>query len=233
MGSMRRLYERAFYIAPCSCCSRSPLNNAFLIGNVDVIRLLLNARADLDYRNGRPWTAVSFLWDLDRPAHPCTGEILDICVSQGFDAWNDTDTEGWSLCHRAAAYGRGEDIRNLACKGGNMHTYTTTYLWGPVTCAVWDSNESTFDAFVDLLPTEEIITFKDSRGWMLLHFAAKEGCKYIMKKLLDLGVDHEAETFPTDRYVSEALEWKCLTAKVIAYEYGHGQMWEEIIGSGI
>lgn len=131
------------------------MNNAFLIGNVPVIRLLLDAGAELEYKDSRTWTSVSFLWDPTRPAHTATTEILEICMSRGFSAGDDTDTRGWSPVHRAAAYGRGEDIRNLELKGANLHSYTTDFLWGPMTCAVWHSNESTFDVFMDSLEIEK------------------------------------------------------------------------------
>ena len=150
-------------------------------------------------------------------------------MSQGFSAWNDTDPRGWTPCHRAGAYGRGEDIRSLECKGGNLHSYTTDHMWGPVTCAVWNSNESTFDAFIDLLPVEEILYVKDSRGWMLLHFAAQNGCRHMLRTLLDLGADLGALTVGTRHWVTESLEGKSLTAETIAREYGHGELWDEVV----
>ena len=100
---------------------------------------------------------------------------------------------------------------------------------GPVTCAVWNSNESTFDAFMDLLPVEEILGVKDSRGWTLLHIAAQNGCKHILRTLLDLGADLGALTVGTRHWVTESLENKSLTAEVIAREYGHGELWDEVV----
>ena len=150
-------------------------------------------------------------------------------MSYGFAAWNRPDPRGWNVCHRAGAYGRGENIRNLECKGGNMHSYTADYTWGPITCAVWNKNESTFDALLDLLPVEEVLGFKDSRGWTLLHFAAQNGCEPILKRLLDLGADPEVLTVGTGIWVTERLEWKSLKAAVIAREYGHGPTWDKVI----
>ena len=149
-------------------------------------------------------------------------------MSEGFTAWNDPDPRGWTPCHRAAAYGRGKDIHTLHCKGGNMHSYTTDYLWGPVTCAVWNSNESTFDAFLDIIPVKYIVDFTDSRGWTLLHMAAQNGCKHIIGSLLALGADTEALTVGTRYWVKEELEYKRLTAETIARAYGHGDLWDEI-----
>lgn len=150
-------------------------------------------------------------------------------MSRGFADWNDTDTEGWSPCHRAGAYGRGEDVRNLNDKGGNMHTYTTEFMWGPMTCAVWFNNESTFDAFMDLLPVEEILDIRDTRGWTLLHMAAQSGCKHILGRLLEIGADPGKLTMGTKYWVMERLEYKQLTAETVAREYGHGELWDEVV----
>jgi ankyrin repeat protein len=207
------------------------LNNAFFIGNVAIIRLLLRAGADLDYQNCRSWSSVSYLWDPDRPSHCSTSEILEICEEQGFSGWNDTDVRGWSAVHRAAAYGCGDDIRKLAYNGVNMRTYTTDHLWGPVTCAVWNSNQSTFDAYVDLLLEEEMVQARDSRGWSLLHFAAQKGSGRLMMKLMELGVAVDALTKPTNHWVTERLESKPLKAETIAREYGHGEAWDNAIES--
>ena len=150
-------------------------------------------------------------------------------MSRGFSAWDDTDTRGWSPVHRAAAFGRGEDIRNLEFKGANLHSYTTDFLWGPITCAVWHKNESTFDAFIDLIETEEIVGISDSRGWTLLHMAAKNGCEHILRKLLLIGADRQALTIGTQYWVLDELDWKCLNAETIARAYGHQEIWDKIV----
>jgi ankyrin repeat protein len=206
---------------------RSPLNNAFFIGNADIIRLLMKAGADLEYRNRRSWSSVSYLWEPGRPSHRSTCEILDICAENGFYDWNNTDVMGWSAAHRAAAYGSSDDIRSLAYKGANIHSYTTDQFWGPVTCAVWNSNESTFDALAELLSNEEIVNARDSRGWTLLHFAAQTGSEQLMRKLRVLGVATDALTIPTTLWVTQGLEGKRLTAEVIASEYGYGNSWDK------
>ena len=192
-------------------------------------RLLLSIGADLDYKNFRPWTSISFLWAPERPRLTHTSEILEICSSQNFSAWNDTDTRGWTPTHRAAAYGSGEDIRNLDCKDANIRSYTTDHLWGPITCSVWNSNESTFDILVDLLRDDDIIDIKDSRGWTLLHLAAQKGSKYILKRLLELGAGYDTLTVGTSDWVTENLEHKTLTAEDIACEYGHVELWNQVM----
>lgn len=99
-----------------------------------------------------------------------------------------------------------------------------------MTCAVWNSNESTFDAFMGLFQAEEIVNIKDSRGWTLLHFAAQKGCEHILRSLLRIGADRRALTAGTKDWVTEGLEWKNLTAETIAREYGHGGIWDKVTG---
>lgn len=152
-------------------------------------------------------------------------------MSEGYSMWNEVDPSGWTPCHRAGAYGTHEDIYNLFYKGGNMRSYTTDYLWGPMTCAVWNNNESTFDAFMDLLEPEEILNFRDSSGWTLLHVAAENGSRHIMKTLLDIGVNPRALTVTPQHWVPKRLEWEKLTAETIAREYGHGELWDSVVAS--
>ena len=98
-----------------------------------------------------------------------------------------------------------------------------------MTCAVWYSNESTFDAFMDLLDTEEIMGISDPRGWTLLHMAARNGCEHILRELLRIGADREALTVGTEYWVREGLEWRSLTAETIARAYGHGELWDKVV----
>ena len=207
----------------------SPLDIAFRLGKTDIIRQLLRAGADLDYQNRRTWTALSYLWDPDRPTPASASEILGICSAAEFAEWNQTDPSGWTPCHRAAAYGTGEDIYSLHCKGGNMRGYTTDDLWGPLTCAVWKDNESTFDVLVGLFDAVEVRDVRDSNGWTLLHLAAENGSRHMIKTLLDLGVDPKALTVPPQEWLPEKLVWEKLTAEAIAREYGHGDMWDCVV----
>lgn len=98
-----------------------------------------------------------------------------------------------------------------------------------MTCAVWHRNESTFDAFMDLIETEEIVGISDSRAWTLLHMAARNGCEHILRRLLLIGVDREALTIGTQYWVLDELDWKSLTAETIARAYGHGELWDQVV----
>lgn len=112
-----------------------------------------------------------------------------------------------------------------------MRSYTTNYLWGPMTCAVWNNNESTFDAFMDLLESKEVLDIRDSSGWTLLHLAAENGSRHIIKTLLDIGVNSRALTVGPQDWMPKELEWERLTAERIARENGHGELWDSVVGS--
>lgn len=204
---------------------------AFLFGNVDVARLLIRVGADLEYYDLRWWNSLCHLWTQNRPHHATTREMLEICALQGFTAWNEADKVGWTPCHRAAAYGLGEEIHFLHGIGGDIHNHMPPWLWSPLACAVWEGNQSTFDALIGLLPVEEVLEEKDVRGWTALHFAAQKGCKYISEKLLDFGVDPEALSVGADFWMARELENKRLTAGDIARAYGHGELWDEIVNT--
>ena len=202
---------------------------AFWVGNVETIRLLLKAKAEPDYKNKSGWTAAAYLWDPERPALEHLNEIMILCKSHDYEAWNEVDEYGWTPCHRAGAYGRGEDIHALSVMGANLHMYTTSHLWGPITVAVDNQNDSTFDAFMDLFPVQEIITLQDTRGWTLLHMAAQVGNEHMIKKLLHLGADTTALTIGAYNWMYECLRWKRVTPETVARAYGHGDLWDKLV----
>ena len=110
-----------------------------------------------------------------------------------------------------------------------MRAYTTDDLWGPLTCAVWKDNRSTFDVLVELFEAAEVRDVRDSSGWTLLHLAAENGSRYMIKTLLELGVDPKALTVTPQDWLPERLVWKRLTAETIAREYGHGELWDSVV----
>lgn len=61
---------------------KPPLNNSFLVFYTAVVRLLLKYGADSDFKTGRAWTSVPFLWDSPHRPYANTGEILEICIDQ-------------------------------------------------------------------------------------------------------------------------------------------------------
>ena len=207
----------------------SPLNNAFLLRNADIIRLLLSARADLDYVNSRAWTSLSYLWDLEFENHSMTGKILDICFLQEFSEWNYKDTLGWGPIHRAVAFGNGRDIQNLICRGVSKDLCTTDRKWTPIHSAVMHGDESTFEILVEQIHLCKFIQMRDSAGWGLLHLAAEKGSEKMILKLLELGADPNAFTIPPSIAIPKGLEHKELQPETIAKHCGHRQTYDNAI----
>ena len=82
---------------------------------------------------------------------------------------------------------------------------------------------------MELFEIEEIVGISDSRGWTLLHMAAKNGCEHILRKLLLIGADREALTIGTQYWVLDELDWKCLNVETIARAYGHQEVWDKVV----
>ena len=82
---------------------------------------------------------------------------------------------------------------------------------------------------MNLFEIEEIVGICDSRGWTLLHMAARKGCEHILRSLLLIGADRGALTMGTQWWVRQELEWSSLTAETIARAYGHGELWDKLV----
>ncbi|KAH7330013.1 ankyrin repeat-containing domain protein [Rhexocercosporidium sp. MPI-PUGE-AT-0058] len=208
----------------------SPLNNAFLCGYAEIIRILLNAGADLEYVNSRTWTSLSYLWDPELPNHTCTPEILDICLEKQFYSWDHADTMGWTPIHRAAAFGEGHHIRKLRSLGMvNFDRHTIYTHWLPIQCAARYGNVSTFNALMESFPLRLLLHLKDSRGWTLLHLAAQSGSGELISQLLERCADPNALSDPASMFVPGDLEYKELTPGTIAEHYGHGRAYADAL----
>jgi len=201
----------------------SPLNNAFLTGRPDIIRLLLSAKADLNYINTRTWTNLYYIWDPEFPNHATTTEILDICATLQFDGWQFSDMVGWTPFHRAASFGKAAHIKKLFNLGViDRHTMPLTVCnWCPIMCAARFSNLSTFQYLTEDIPNPILRQLRDKRGWSLLHLAAESGSEEMLVFLMNLGLDLTARSDPTALMVPEELDYKYLTPRTIAVHYGH------------
>jgi ankyrin repeat protein len=205
----------------------SPLDNAFIIGDLDIIRLLLSAKADLDYINSRPWTAVYYLWDPTPRNYATTASILNLCVNEGYSSWYITDYAGWTPLHRAAAYGNDNDLRKLF----NLGVYDrkaiprAQFNWLPIHCAARYGNVSTFLYLANetlLPPANELL---DTRGWSFLHLAAASGSHEMIALLFELGFDPLTLTDYDSFTLPDELLNKELTAQTIAEHYGHADVY--------
>lgn len=205
------------------------MNNAFLLGHSAIIRLLLAARADLEYVNSRAWTSLSYLWDPDLPNHTSTLEILDICSANRFSSWDYSDTVGWGPIHRAAAFGLGFHVKKLIDLGASADRETVFGNWISLQCAARYGNMSTFTFLAEHIPVPILLTLKDSRGWTLLHLAAASGSAKMMAFLVEIGLDPMALSDPASVLVPEELEYKELTPRNIAEYYGYGMIYDDAV----
>jgi hypothetical protein len=182
----------------------SPLNNSFLFRQAEIIRILLVARAVLEYVNNMTWTSLSYLSDPDPEFsnRQSICEIFEICCSNSFQEWGHADTIGWTAIHRAAAFGVGQDIRKpvYGC-GPYLKQYATNVNWTPIHCAVRYGNESTFEVLAEDIPSSLIVHMVDSRGWTLLYLATEDGSESVMTRLLKMGASPIA-IFPPSRFWS-------------------------------
>lgn len=207
---------------------RSPLNTAFYTGNVEGVRLLLDVNAEIEYTNRRKWTSARYLYD-PQGTSSCSLELLDVCAGLGFDRWNSQDQVGWTLFHRASAFGQGSDIKKLLSLGADSTIPTYTLNWLPIFCAVNFGNASTFDILVDLIPQRSLPNLKDSRGWTVLHIAAENGSEAMMTRLLQRGLDLFAKSDRSTVGVPEGLPFEELTAGEIARLCSNQESYEEAL----
>jgi ankyrin repeat protein len=212
----------------------SPLNNAFLTGRADMIRLLYSAHADLDHVNTRTWTSIYYLWDPEIPNHSTTSEILEFCATHQFDGWNFRDRAGWAPIHRVAAFGQAEHIRKLF-NMGVVDRYATPPLtilgWSPIQCAARLGNLSTFKYLVEetRTPVDRLVEMQDKRGWTLLHLAAASGSEEMFTFLLSIGLDPTALSDRATLLLPEELGDKALTPRTVADHYGFVQEYDNAL----
>ncbi|RDW94877.1 hypothetical protein BP5796_00640 [Coleophoma crateriformis] len=211
----------------------SPLDNAFYVGNATMIRRLLQKGADIEYINGRTWTALSYLWDPVRENLASTPEILHICHQAGFTEWNHGDKVGWTPIYRAAAYGDEHHIRiflRFSNLNDQVNQKTMEAGWNPIQCAARYGNVSTFKALIEPVYHIELRQMLDNRGWTLLHLVAASGSFPLMKLLLASGFSPDRWSFPSDELMPPELVGKTLTPRMVAAHYGHIEAYDAAFG---
>lgn len=135
--------------------------------------------------------------------------------------WDIQDGLGWTIFHRAAAFGQAKDLKKLLSLGASSRLYTFQLRWLPVSCAVNFGNESTFDFLIDMIPPQDLPSLVDTRGWNLLHLAAENGSEAIMTKVLKRRVFDLDATTDGSFAVPGNLTLQKLTAFEIARHYNH------------
>lgn len=213
----------------------SPLNLGFQVGSPPLVRLLLEAKADLYHLNSRAWTTLYYLWDSEPCInhHSTTCEILAICSEKDYTDWDFRDALGWAPIHRAAAFGHPDDIRMLF----NMRAVSRDVIpmnvtqWSPIQCAARHGNIPAFECLAEEYgtPRFELLKMRDNRGWSLLHLAAAGGSEEMIVYLLSLGMDPTAETDAASILLKKELKYKRSTPRKVAEAYGFVQQFDDAL----
>jgi len=176
------------------------------------------------------WTSVRYIFDPER-SNRNSIELLDIFALRDLCQWDAQDRVGWTILHRASAYGQGKDVRKILNLQASPSLRTFQLSWLPIFCAVNEKNESTFDVLAspDVMPLREMIKLKDTRGWTLLHFAARSGSVAIITKLLKLGLHPKEKTDGSTIKVPEELKMKELAPGDIAHWYQKQDAYEQAL----
>ncbi|KAF1962692.1 ankyrin [Byssothecium circinans] len=198
----------------------------------DIARSLLRTkRADVEFLYDGGYTAASFLYGNSRPKTPRTAEFLEILACQSFSQFNAQDQKGWSVLHRAAAWGTADDIRMLLQMGALSHLRTNRLSWTPLLCAVGYKNADTLRALWDIDNDHNSREERDIRGWNLLHVAVGYDNFDAISFLLDNGVDARTLSSATSYHVPPLLRGKNASPGAVAECFGEAtyRRWVEAL----
>jgi ankyrin repeat protein len=171
---------------------RGLLHAAFYYQHADIARLLMSKQADADNINDDNVAPLFHLFQ-PRPSRICPAaqELLDIAFLYSAPDINLQSYEGWTVLHRAAAYGTGDDVHALINRGASTVLKTGEYGWSPLATAVRFRNVATFDRLLKHVGVEAIRE-TDSRGWTMLHLAAEQGNRQLITRLVTSGAELHA-----------------------------------------
>lgn len=163
--------------------SRTPLHEGAAVGNIEVVRKLLFAKADIE--------AVSQNDNGTRPLHLAVraghAAVVSLLLKEGADI-EAPDKDGWGPLHDASYHGHAEIIKILVRAGAN--TEAEAYGgWTPLhRASLWGHKEAV-QALLDLGADVEHAGVFKSRA---VHYAASRGHIHILEVLLEHGADLNA-----------------------------------------
>lgn len=191
-----------------------PLQWAVWQKQLDITRFLVQMGALQSPLNTLGWNTTFFCWPALEPGQQCMLEYLNLLADDTYQELDVADTEGWTVLHRVAAYGRSSEVRRLIDLGAKPDQTAPPLHWNALHHAVFYGNLPTFTA---LLPFYTgIATMTDERGWTLLHIAASAGHYEIVFDLVRLGLDTEARTKPFRSHMPERIQGKACTPREVA-----------------
>jgi ankyrin repeat protein len=183
----------------------------------DLARLCFSNKVDANFTGCDGMTAPMFLYSTGRKSEAQT-EFLEIMACNSFTEINRQDPCGWTVLHRAAAFGTREDIKALLALNLATHIGTYHLEWTALFCAVCHNNRDTMEELWSAYGNPHQMT--DLRGWNLLHVAAGAGNFEVVDYLIQHGVSLDATSNATSRCVPPGLEDRRLTPSDVARVYG-------------
>jgi len=193
-------------------------------------RILRRSGANFEMIGHDGNTAASYLFGNTRPQTPQT-EFIDILACNSFSQFNAQDTNGWTILHRAAAWGIAADVRRLLQMNASTESRTYKLAWTPLFCAVCHKNFETLQELWNSGDDLDLREQQDVRGWNLLHVAAGCGNFEAIPYLLERGVSLEAISKPASRLVPPPVRGKSVTPAEVARSCGEAAYakWNEAL----
>jgi ankyrin repeat protein len=183
----------------------------------EIARLSLKNGVDVEFIASDGQTAVMLLFGSSRKPEPQT-EFIEILASHSFENFDGQDECGWTALHRAASWGSRADVQTLLQMKASVDVPTYNLGWSPLFCAVCFGN---LEALEELWPHyEDPSQAEDLRHWNLLHVAAGAGKLDVVRFLLGKGVDLDAVSQATRKFVPPALSGIAATPSQVARSCG-------------
>ncbi|KAH7306146.1 ankyrin repeat-containing domain protein [Rhexocercosporidium sp. MPI-PUGE-AT-0058] len=199
----------------CGLMQTNLIQCAFAFSQIEIARILISNGTEIHHINAAGWTpAFHIFGTMPNPTLKSSHESLEILSSASFTDFDTQDVEGWTCMHRAAAYGRADDIKLLLKLNASAAIQTVKVCWTPIFCAVHFGNISTFDELRRL--HANFLTLRDVRRWSLLHVAVNAKQGGMIEHLIGLGADPHARSLATQFLVPVALKGRSATPGDIA-----------------
>ena len=194
----------------------SPLQYTLHQRQLDIVRLLLNCKADSDYVNAYGWDSMFFCWpSLNREEQPMV-EYLRLLAEDSVHNCGLIDADGWTCFHRTASFATPENLQFLLQLGADPMAKSLPMEWTAMQHAIFYGNENDFKALLPIFK-HSITTMIDMNGWRLLHLAAAGESRFIIADLLRRGANPCARTSPSSsKHIDDALFCKACSPRDIA-----------------
>ncbi|EXJ69219.1 CAMK/PKD protein kinase [Cladophialophora psammophila CBS 110553] len=207
------LTEGAYVNEPFGRKMATALSWALKHRREDICRMLLRRGANYHDQNVYGWSPIFYLWSQGERIEDSRLTVLIEMLRARDDEFpwlhqNIVDTAGWGLMHRVAVFGTPADVKMLIRAGVDVFQPSGHNNWQAPHFAV---QFGVHDNFLILLAEYErrygltkAIEMSDSTGWTMLQIAiaggheevVKGGRDEILRTLLGLGADREAQTWP-------------------------------------